>query len=568
MPLFPPGSRRDHARTVARGVHRRATGRLVDQVLGLPPGAGGFQVEYDLAVTMRDGAVLLGDRYLPDAPQWPGPVVLIRLPYGRRGLIGVVYGRTLARHGFAVFIQSTRGTFGSGGQFRPFTTEHEDGLDTVAWLRAQPWCDGRIAMTGGSYLGHTQWAVAPYADPPLTCVAPHITAARISAIFYEHGVPELQNALEWSAQIGRQEAHPSWYGLLPNPLAKARVAQASRRLPLQAADVTVTGAPVAFWRDFVAHADPDDRFWDVCDHSGADLSTMPPTLMVTGWWDLFIRDQLKDYTRLRAAGVSARLLVGPWLHGEPAEIRATLSADVEWLAHHLHNGPPPPGAPVRVALMPSGGWLDLDTWPPAAQTRSLHLHPQGGLADRPPVGAAGATAFGYDPTDPTPSVGGPLLNPPGKQVDNTVLEARPDVLTFTGPVLTRDLDVVGPVTASIFVRTRTPYTDLFVRLTDVDEQGVSRNVVDGISRLDPECGVPIDDAGVARVELELFPTAYRFAAGHRLRVQVSGGAFPRHDRNHGTPGTFGAATTLRGNRIEVLHDAAHPSRLDLPVFLG
>ncbi|WP_097321643.1 CocE/NonD family hydrolase [Paractinoplanes atraurantiacus] len=86
----------------------------------------------------------------------------------------------LARRGFQVLVQATRGTFGSGEQFRPFTTERDDGLATVDWLRKQPWCDGRIAMVGGSYFGHTQWAVAPYADPPLTCVSPHITSANVT----------------------------------------------------------------------------------------------------------------------------------------------------------------------------------------------------------------------------------------------------------------------------------------------------------------------------------------------------------------------------------------------------
>ena len=107
-------------------------------------------------------------------------MVLVRLPYGRAGALAHAFAAPYARRGFQVFVQSTRGTFGSGGHFRPFTTEHEDGLATLAWVRRQPWCDGRVAMTGGSYFGHTQWAVAPYVDPPLVSVSPHITAARIT----------------------------------------------------------------------------------------------------------------------------------------------------------------------------------------------------------------------------------------------------------------------------------------------------------------------------------------------------------------------------------------------------
>ena len=142
-------------------------GMAVDRMLGIRSAAVPFVLRPDVAVEMPDGVVLLGNLYRPAGDDRPLPVVLIRSPYGRAGLSGVMFATPLARRGFQVFIQSTRGTFGSGGLFRPFTAEREDGLATVAWLRDQPWCDGRVAMTGGSYLGHTQWAVAPYVDPPL-----------------------------------------------------------------------------------------------------------------------------------------------------------------------------------------------------------------------------------------------------------------------------------------------------------------------------------------------------------------------------------------------------------------
>ena len=133
-----------------------------------------------------------------------------------------------------------------------------------------------------------------------------------------------------------------------------------------------------------------------------------------------------------------------------------------------------------------------------------------------------------------------------------------------------DVDVVGPVRARVYMRPELEHADVFVRLCDVDPDGVSRNVVDGIRRLDPRT-VPADDVTVAddgslAVDVDLFPTAYRFRAGHRLRVQVSGGAFPRFARNTGTGEPLGTATTLRANRVEVLHDAAHPSHVVLPVL--
>ena len=545
----------------------RAAGRAADRVLGLPAPAVPYVVRRDVPVPMPDGVVLLGDHYRPAGPDRPLPVVLIRSPYGRGGA-SILFAAPLARRGFQVFIQSTRGTFGSGGQFRPFLTEREDGLATVAWVRSQPWCDGQVAMAGASYLGHTQWAVAPYVEPPLLSVSLNITAAKITAAFYNHGAPGLQNALTWTGLVGRQER--GLLGVLPNPRQTARLRRALRKVPLQAADVAVAGAPVAFWRDFTAHAGPGDGFWAGADHDQADLGRLPPVSTVTGWWDLFVRGQLRDYQAIRAAGVTARIIVGPWLHGEPGELREITRQDIAWLDHHLRGGPPPPGAPVRVFLQQAGTWLDFADWPPPAAATAWYLRASGRLSLDAEPGDAPPGTFVYDPADPTPSAGGPLLQPPGKQVDNAAIEARPDVLTFTSDPVPADTDLAGPVSARVFVRTGREHADLFVRVCDVDLKGVSRNITDGIRRLSPQTvpapDVQAGDDGILAVDLELYPTAYRVRAGHRIRVQVSGGAFPRFARNFGTPEPFGAATRALRCRFEIHHDARHPAHVLLPVL--
>jgi hypothetical protein len=333
----------------------------------------------------------------------------------------------------------------------------------------------------------------------------------------------------------------------------------------------VAGAPVPFWRDFVAHAEPGDGFWSTADHDRVDPAHVPPVNMVTGWWDLFLRAQLSDFAALREAGVPARIVVGPWLHGEPRELRAIIRSDVEWLNHQLRGGPAPRGKPVRVFLQRAERWLEFDEWPPAAaRPVVLHLRADGRLTEEPAEDGAEPGRFRYDPVDPTPSAGGPLLQPPGKQADNRAIEERPDVLVFTGPPLPADLDLVGPVRARVYVRPELEHADVFVRLCDVDADGVSRNVVDGIRRLDPRTipapDVSVGDDRVLAVDVELYPTAYRVGAGHRLRLQVSGGAFPRYARNLGTAEPFGTATTGRPGTVEVFHDAAHPSQLQLSVL--
>jgi uncharacterized protein len=545
-------------------------GMAVDRALGLSGTAVPFVLRRDIGTAMPDGVVLLGDHYRPSGHDGPMPVVLIRSPYGRAGIIGAVSVAPLARRGFQVFIQSTRGTFGSGGQFRPFMHEQADGRATVAWLRGQPWCDGRVSMVGPSYLGHTQWAVAPYVDPPLESVSLNVTAARITAAFYRYGAPSLGNALAWTGIIGIQE-RGTLRVLMASPLQRAKTRRVVRAVPLQAADAAVTGAPVAFWRDFVDHASPGDTFWAGADHHEADLTRLPPVSMVTGWWDLFLPEQLRDYAAIRAAGVETQLVVGPWLHGEPAEFKAMAQQDVAWLDHHLAGGPPPAGAPVRLFLQQAGTWLEFDHWPPHETAATPHyLRADGRLSAQAQPGDNPPVTFVYDPADPTPSVGGPLLQPPGKQADNSAVEARSDVLTYTSEPLAADQDLVGPVSARIFVRTGRKYADLFVRVCDVDAEGVSRNIVDGIRRLSPETvpapDVAVGDDGVLAVDVELFPTAYRVRAGHRIRVQVSGGAFPRFARNYGSAEPFAAAKTAARCRFDIYADASHPACVTLPSY--
>jgi uncharacterized protein len=202
-------------------------------------------------------------------------------------------------------------------------------------------------------------------------------------------------------------------------------------------------------------------------------------------------------------------------------------------------------------------WRDFDQWPPAGYSEQRwHLRSGGGLA-RDVNPASPPTTFTYDPDDPTPSLGGPKLdaNAPGPR-DNRPLEKRADVLTFTSPVLEADLEVIGEVAAQVWLRADRPSCDLFVRLCDVDERGRSINVSDDLVTVRPD--------GISEVTVQLSPTAYVFRRGHRLRVQVSAGAFPRFARNLGGGEPVATATTSHVTTIQILHDGAHPSAVLLP----
>ncbi|CAM5701988.1 Cocaine esterase [Streptomyces alboniger] len=209
-------------------------------------------------------------------------------------------------------------------------------------------------------------------------------------------------------------------------------------------------------------------------------------------------------------------------------------------------------------MMGEDTWRDFESWPPSGYSaRPFHLGAHGALlADQPEESAP--DQYRYDPADPTPAVGGVRLVKDCGRVDNSALEARPDVLTYTTPTLDEDVEVVGEVSAEIWFRSSLAHADVFVRLCDVDPDGRSHNICDGLTSL-----THADELTCATVSL--WPTAYRFKQGHRIRVQVSSGAFPRYARNPGTGEPLATATTLRAADQSVHHDPAHPSAIILPV---
>ena len=147
--------------------------------------------------------------------------------------------------------------------------------------------------------------------------------------------------------------------------------------------------------------------------------------------------------------------------------------------------------------------------------------------------------------------------------DNRILEARSDVLIFTSEPMRRDFEVIGPVNAELYVRSNLKHTDFFVRLCDVHPSGKSMNICDGIRRVRPMRPEPEPD-GCLCVKIEMWPTAYCFQRGHRIRVQVSSGAHPRYARNTGSGEPIGEATRLCAAEQAVFHDPSHPSAIILP----
>ncbi|MFI9557281.1 CocE/NonD family hydrolase [Nonomuraea endophytica] len=510
---------------------------------------------------MPDGVRLLADHYVPvGAPR--APVVLIRSPYGRRGAFGWMFGRGFARQGFQVVMQSCRGGFGSGGLLDPLGDEHDDGLATVAWMREQPWYGGSFATFGPSYLGYTQWAIAPYAGPDLRAMATQITASQFRDAAYVGGAFALESALSWTTLTDAMSHRFGGTAMLTAPRLTRRAVLSGR--PMGELDLVSAGHPLAFYQDLLAHhGDPAAPYWAKRDFSPDVADVGAAVTMLGGWYDVFLPWQIKDYLTMRRAGRRPYLTIGPWYHVDMRHGRPSVAEALTWFrAHLLGDFSRLRADPVRLHVTGAGEWRDYPDWPvPGMRMRRWHLRSGFGLDPAAP-GEDGADRFRYHPAHPTPVIGGPVLLADSRPRDQRRLEARRDVLVYTSAPLRADTEMIGPVGAELSVRSSAPCTDVVVRVCDVHPSGASMNICEGVRRT---LGGPED---IRRVEVDLWPIGHRFKRGHRIRVHVAAGAYPTIARNPGTDHPIADGGPMLPADVEVLHSPDHPSAVLLPEVPG
>ncbi|MEH0821899.1 MULTISPECIES: CocE/NonD family hydrolase [unclassified Micromonospora] len=555
-----------------RSLRRRLSGRLRRtrrHAATEPPYA--FTVRRGLRVPMDDGVELIADLYLPAGPVHPPlPTVVVRSPYGRHG--SLTHAPALAGEGFTVLVQSCRGTGGSGGSFRPQLDEQHDGMATHRWVRRQQWFTGTVATYGESYLGYTQWAVAgrmcrddPGNAPDALCL--NVTMADFGAVTWNNGAFSLGGSLGWSRLMALRGMRGA---LVRARLARRpdrKLAEAFDVLPLSRGDTAVAGHPIGWYQEWLAHERLTDDYWTRQSHTASVPDVTAPVYMATGWYDIFLPWQLRNYAQLAAAGRPPRLTIGPW--GHSSEQSPFLAESVAFLKEHFAGTPAARPAPVRAFLTGAQQWRDLPAWPPpGTAAQRWYLHPYGLLDPAAPDG--GSTRYTYDPDRPTPALGGPGLGPAPGPVDNSAHERRTDVAVFRSRLLDHAVVLAGEPIARVRFRSTAASADVFVRICDVHPDGRSMTVCDGIRRIggvgtaatDPRP----DGDGYVELDVPLWPAFHRFAAGHRVAVQVSSGAHPRYARNPGTGEPAATATTTVRARQEISHEGAHPSRIDLPVW--
>jgi uncharacterized protein len=543
--------------------------RLLSRRLGLPaPRVPEVRRETGIRVPVDDGVVLLADRWVPLDVNDP-PLVLVRVPYGRGRVNGLLSGRVMAYQGSQVVVESCRGTGGSGGTFVPFAGEQADGAATVRWLRDQPWFPGGFATIGSSYLGFTELALAEAAGDLLQAMVLQVTPTSARDLVRPGGSLAWSSPMIFGAQVHRDPTAVV-RNLLALPATRRRIDRAGRRAPLRDAYLQVTRGRVPFLEAWLDHADPDDRFWDALD-VGAALDVIDcPVLVQTGWYDLFLERSVQQFRRLRGRGTPVELSVFPLTHLGFLRHGAgvTTTERVTFLQRVLNPEAVAPPAPVRLVEIGSGERVDLSEWPdddPAAAGTSpvrLFLTGLGTLAEQPDPAAATSSSFTYDPANPTPAEGGPGLDPASGPRDQRVRETRDDVLVFDAAPVEHPTSIRGSVAVTLRFSSDRPSTDVHLRLCVVSDDGTSTNLTE---RLLPLTATARRDDGSWHVATVLPPTCCALARGHHLRLQVSSGAFPTYARPSGT-GEDPAAAAQPACAHQLLHHSpAQPAVLTVPM---
>lgn len=559
--------------------------RIIARLLRMRRPRFNVQVRRHIPIRMEDGILLYGDHYKPVGGGLY-PTVLIRTPYGRGGPVGPTgllhdfIAQRFAERGYNVFLQDVRGCYDSEGEFDPFLHEADDGRTTLKWIEEQPWFNGVLGMWGPSYLGYVQWAIAGDAPLYVKAIMPLISASDLVKSSFRDGALPMDMILRWIIQLkalDRKSYFANWFGLrrmLPTRMDGV-VDRVSMDLPLSDLDLKTVGEKVPFVREWLQHIQPDDPYWDQFDISKTLDRVTASTHMVTGWYDIFLRETLEDYLALTPThGTRSFLTIGPWHHVDPDCLLESLRLGIDWFDAQLKGQRGDlKRKTVRLYVMGRDAWREFDSWPPESQPLAYFLHHNqssmedtaGGLSLQPAGGDQVVDTYIYDPYDPTPAVGGAVMNFSAGAVDNRDLEARPDVLTFTSEPLKDPLEVIGPVRLELYVRSSLAYTDFFGRLCDVYPDGRSINICDGLLRISPDTGTSGRD-GTRLIEIDMWSTAHQFIPGHRIRLQVSSGAHPRWYRNLGTNEPLDTTVTARVAQQSVYHDQDHPSVLYLPKF--
>ncbi len=558
----------------------------------------------DVDAPMRDGIKLKVDIFRPEA-DGRFPAILLQTPYNKNGQ--ATRAKKFAARGYVVVNSDSRGRSESGGEWDPFSPKHKtDGYDLVQWIAEQPWCNGNVGTYGLSYSGWTQWWTASQTPPALKAIVPEVAPPdHFYNCPYQNGVFVCW-MMDWAGTMSARQPHragPGAYG----GFAVNRE-EAYGKLPYIDFDKTRNYKSNPWWRKWIEQNTARGEYWRSIAYQTPEsyARVKVPSLAISGWFDANFPGTPANYLGMKQHGGSPaarrpRIVIGPWQHiinrhrtaaGVDFGEQAIIDWDgyvLRWFDYHLKevdNGVLK-DPPVHVFVMGRNEWRAAEDWPlPQTQFTKYYLHSDGkanssagdGKLTTEPPQTEPADKYVYDPKSPTPSAAFANGHIDGPR-DISTSAKRNDVLVFQTSELAEDVEIVGPITARLFAATSAADTDWMIRLSDVHPDGRALFLAEGIMRArhrDPHRDGAFNSNELTKIEpnrsydytIDFWrPTGNVFAAGHRIRIEISSSFYPYYLRNPNSSGdNIGLATRFSPAKQTIFHDAKRPSHVVLPII--
>ncbi|WP_067726015.1 CocE/NonD family hydrolase [Oceanobacillus damuensis] len=559
-------------------------------------------VDREVACTLRDGIKLYANIYRPN-DDGKYPVLLTRLPYDKNlpnfshRYIDPI---RLAMNGYVVIIQDVRGRFASEGEFEPFVQELKDGYDTVEWAAALPYANGKVGMFGLSYYAFTQLYALMEQPPSLKAIFPAMTGHIFGDAFKQSGVHMLASTETWvldsvaadylkRKQSAEQYEHTiqeitndldkmdEWHGFKP-----------VKEWP----PVKKHPELVEFFRKYL-HQDFTKDAMKQFSFKGDPSELGVPAYHLAGWYDNFLDATIRNYESMKGSANNQKLIIGPWGHGmfhsELGERNFGINSSgnsiegkeditglhIKWFDYWLKadfEQLPEDEDPVKIFIMGENKWRSEKTWPLERTVYTpYYLHENGSLSKNDPAEEA-PDSYVHDPNHPVPTTGGGVLFYNGRGAgprDQSELEKRDDVLTYTSEVLDTPVEVTGWIKMKLWASYDAHDTDFVVKLIDVMPDGTAYNLTDGVIRAKYRGGnggnnhLPEE---IVELDVDMWATSNVFLPGHSIRIEISSSSFPRYDVNPGTGNTTIDSTEMVTSNQKIYHDQEHPSHVILPII--
>ena len=520
------------------------------------------------------------------------PVIFIRTPYSSlsSGIQMNAAAAVMSMHDYSLVIQDCRGTGESGGEWNPFVSERADGLASIEWIKKREWSQDSIGMFGPSYLTINQWLVADVVPKEVKTLFLTVAGTERYRQMYMGGMFRHEIYTMWAVENSGVKTDE-------NPGELYRKALAVK--PHINMDEEIFQRKLPWYRDWITHPSADSELWNT--GVWKTLQDVPskisiPVHMIAGWFDHHLDGMCVAYKNLpRSIKERSRFVIGPWDHSFKIPGDKKISGDaelstlcvkeaIEWFDHQLKGKAflRDIGC-VETYVVNGDSWKKNKEWPDAVENKAFYFDARmddkdicARLSTESPEELS-SRSFEYDSSNPVETVGGSSLlawiNPEFKGAKHGCVrqpepDYRKDVVSFLSEPLAADLEIVGNILVTLNVQSDAEDTCFFVKVIE-EFKGEYFNVCDGISSLEFRAGNGLrrsyTPGTVALMKIEMWPVAWKFRAGGKIRVDITSSNFPMYciHRNKAEVWSLQGADSIAVNTV--ITGGESPGRIELPL---